>query len=100
MHGRKIFLPEQPDGQVQINHDPAFDDTTRICRKIESRRKITQWIHICKGNKGNVQTPPSRMDRTRRPVNTSRAVWIKKLKQTPRTMETQQLTNKLYLGSQ
>ena len=34
VNGRKVFLPEQPDGQGRIYHDPAFNDTTRICKNI------------------------------------------------------------------
>ena len=88
MHGRKGFLPEQLNGQVRIHHAPDFNDTTRICRKIESHRKITQWIHLCKGNKGNVRTNPRRTDSTQLPLKTPIDVWIPPLKQTTRTMET------------
>ena len=49
MHGRKVFLPVKLYGQGRIHHDPDYNDTTRTCRKIKSRRKSTQWIHICKG---------------------------------------------------
>ena len=27
-------------------------------------QKSTQWIHLCKGNKGNLRTPPNRTDST------------------------------------
>ena len=33
MNGSNFVLPEQSYGQGQIYHDPAFNDTTRICRK-------------------------------------------------------------------
>ena len=99
MHGRTIFIPEKLYGQGQINHDPDFNNTRRICRKIESHRKITQWVHLCKGNKRNVWNPPSRTDRTRRPGKTPREVWIPHMKQKTRTTETQYSANKLYLGS-
>ena len=34
VHGHKMFIPEQPDGQGRIHHDLDFKDTTRICGKI------------------------------------------------------------------
>ena len=34
MHGREIFLPDQPDGQGRINHDSDFKYTTGICGQI------------------------------------------------------------------
>ena len=93
VHGRNIFLPEQPYGQGWIHHDPNLN-----CRKILSRRKIIQWINICKGNKVKVWTTASRTDITVLPGKTHRAMWIPPLKQKYQTMETKQSTNKIYLG--
>ena len=39
MHERKRILPEQPDGQGRIHHDPNFNYYTRICRKYNLAEK-------------------------------------------------------------
>ena len=49
MLGREIFLPEQHDVLGIIYHDIDIDDTTESFGQIQSPRKITQWIHLCKG---------------------------------------------------
>ena len=47
VHGRKVILPEQPDGQGEIHHDPDFNDTTRICRKYRiSQKKHTMDTYM------------------------------------------------------
>ena len=42
VHESILFLHEKPDGQGQIHRDPAFNNTTKICGRIQSLRKSTQ----------------------------------------------------------
>ena len=39
---------------IQISMIPQ-----KFVEKYNLAEKSTQWIHICKGNKGNIQTPPT-----------------------------------------
>ena len=39
VHGNKIFLPEQSDGWIIINHDTDIHDLTTICGKIKLKDK-------------------------------------------------------------
>ena len=50
MHGLKIFLPAQYDGQGRIYHDKDINNTIGICGQIKFQGKIKQWIHLWTGN--------------------------------------------------
>ena len=57
MHGRKGFLPEQPDGQGQIHHDPTFNDTTRISRKFNLTEKAHNGYIYARATNGIYRLP-------------------------------------------
>ena len=57
MHGRKVFLPEQPDGQGQIHHDPTFNNTTIVCRKCNLAEKAQNGYIYARVTKG-IYGPP------------------------------------------
>ena len=40
MYGRKIFLPEQPDGWSRVRHDTYIHDSTRCFGPIVPQGKI------------------------------------------------------------
>ena len=67
--------------------------------KYNIKEKLHNGYIFLRVTKGNVWTPPSSSDRTLRPGKTTRSVWITPLKKKQQTVETQQLTNKLYIDS-
>ena len=57
MHVRKIFLPEQPDGQGRIHNDPDFNDTTRMFRKYNLAEKAHNGYIYTRVTKGMYVLP-------------------------------------------
>ena len=48
VHGRKVFLPQQPHVSIRIHHDTHVHNTRIIHDCIKPQVQGTQKVHLCK----------------------------------------------------